>query len=488
MISLDPNAGQPLYTQIYEALRADIKSQALPAGSKLVPIRRLAQDLHVSRNTVETAYTQLALEGYVKARSGSGYIVNDMHFSTMLEAHEAAKRRQELLHDRLHDENRFADEPFNAPREAPFDFTYGDRPKNSFPAKIWRTLTNEALFAAENKTSCYGDGLGEPELRREIAKRIKATRGVHCIAEQIVIQPGTQAALTNLLALFDPAHDSIALEEPGYNGARAVFENLGFDITPVPVQDEAGTPSGRTGGFSEALEQSGAKLVFCTPSNQFPTGDIMPLCMRLSTIAWAQEHDGYILEDDYCREFRYDSRPIPSLQSLDDHERVVYMGTFSKVLSPALRISYLVLPFPLLRRWRKAYANYYCPVPWLSQYTLYLFMREKHLDRYARAAAADYGKKCNLLTESLQREMGGRIEILGGSAGLHLLVRTLDGRGQDELIRTAAAKGVRVYGTRDYWMNPSIANHEYVLIGFSSIEEAHIAEGVRRLAKAWFPA
>lgn len=163
MISLDPNAGQPLYTQIYEALRADIKSQALPAGSKLVPIRRLAQDLHVSRNTVETAYTQLALEGYVKARSGSGYIVNDMHFSTMLEAHEAAKRRQELLHDRLHDENRFADEPFNAPREAPFDFTYGDRPKNSFPAKIWRTLTNEALFTAENKTSCYGDGLGEPE-------------------------------------------------------------------------------------------------------------------------------------------------------------------------------------------------------------------------------------------------------------------------------------------------------------------------------------
>lgn len=488
MIALKPESGQPLYTQIYEALRADIKSGALAAGMKLVPIRRLASDLQVSRNTVEAAYTQLALEGYVKARSGSGYVVEDMDFKSLKAAQTAAEKRARLLDERLHDAVRFTDEPYNHPRTFAYDFTYGDRPKNSFPAKTWRTLTDEALFCAESKTAIYGDGLGEPCLRQEIAKRIKATRGVNCVAEQIVIQPGTQAALSNLLTLFDPARDTICMEEPGYNGARAVFENLRFHLKPLPVRcaHDKSDDENRD-AFSRALRESGAKLAFCTPSNQFPTGDIMPLAMRLDVIAWAVEHDAYILEDDYCREFRYDSRPIPSLQSLDDHDRVVYMGTFSKVLSPALRMSYLVLPAPLLKRWRQMYSNHYCPVPWLSQYTLYLFMREKHFDRYSRATAAAYGKKRDALLESLAREMGDKIEILGGSAGLHLLVRTRDGRGQDELIAAAAAKGVRVYGTKGYWMHPEAAPHEYVLIGFSSIEDNLIPEGIHRLAKAWFP-
>ena len=199
------------------------------------------------------------------------------------------------------------------------------------------------------------------ELRAEIARRIHATRGVNCDPEQVVLQAGTQAALGNLLDLFDPMRDGVAIENPGYDGAMAVFRNRGFRITPLPVCPD--TTEAQQDAFASSLYASGAKLTFCTPSNQFPLGMTMPLSMRVRLIKWAAERDGYILEDDYCREFRYTERPIPSLQSLDTRNRVIYMGTFSKVLSPALRMSYLVLPPQLLDRWREKFARHYCPSP-----------------------------------------------------------------------------------------------------------------------------
>lgn len=440
MISLDQNSKSPLYIQIYDSIRHDITENALKPGEKLMPIRKLSESLGVSRNTVENAYAQLLAEGYVTSRSGSGYAVCDVDFSP-ISAESTFKDARDKASCDTHPHGAIG--PVgptlseNTARPIEFDFTYGDRPRGSFPEVAWRKLTSDALFSVDSKANTYGDGLGEMELRAEIARRIHATRGVNCEPEQVVLQAGTQAALGNLLDLFDPMRDGAAIENPGYDGAMAVFRNRGFRITPLPVS--LGTNEEDQDAFVSSLYTSGAKLAFCTPSNQFPLGMTMPLPMRVRLIEWTAERDGYILEDDYCREFRYTERPIPSLQSLDTRNRVIYMGTFSKVLSPALRMSYLILPPQLLDRWREKFARHYCPVPWLSQKVLYLFMTEGYWDRYTRATMTAYHKRRNLLMECLQHEMGDKIEIFGGTAGLHLLVATRDGRCECELLAAAEA-------------------------------------------------
>lgn len=495
MIALNHDSDEPLYYQIYNAIRADIATKALAPGQKLPSIRRLAEDLRVSRNTVEAAYQQLHAEGYVKSRSGSGFIVEDLDFSLLIEASKHGGPEDGTAHGLSPDENPrpddetpcapFVSEPFNEEPHFTYDFTYGDRPRGSFPDVIWKNLTGEALFDVSSKAYRYSNGAGEPELRQEIASRLKVSRGVHCLPEQVVLQPGTQAALSNLLTLFDPATDLVAVEEPGYDGANQVFANRGFRMTSIPVR-RGKTQAEREHHACEALEASGAKLAFCTPSNQFPTGETMSLAMRIRLIEWAAREDAYILEDDYCREFRYESRPIPSLQSLDTLDRVVYMGTFSKVLSPALRMSYLVLPPKLLRRWRERFDSYYCPVPWLSQRVVYLFVANGHWDRYTRKTMAEYRARHDVLMKSIKEEMGDRVDVCGGSAGLHILLSTRDGRTQEELIEAAAREDVRVYETRKYWREAPYGLENHVLVGFSSIEKHLIPEGIRRLRKAWF--
>lgn len=490
MIALDFESNTPLYVQIYEALRQDIKSGALASGKKLTPIRRLAADLNVSRNTIEAAYAQLLAEGYVRSRSGSGYIVEDLDFSSIAPSGKNMTEMHDFIATIHSGATRFDDEPFNATSPFEFDFTYGNRPKNSFPASIWKNLVNEALFDCESRSFRYSDGLGEPDLRREIASHLKISRGVNCLPEQVIIQPGTQAALSNLLTLFDSATDAAAMENPGYDGVTSVFENRGFRLIPLPVAHHANDPANERTYF-ESLNASGAKLAFCTPSNQFPAGRTMPLASRIRMIEWAEKNDGYILEDDYCREFRYGTKPIPSLQSLDTRNRVVYMGTFSKILSPALRMSYLILPPRLLVRWRRMYRNYYCSVPWLSQRVLYLFLKNGHWDRYTRKQMTGYTARRNALMESIEREMGDKVHICGGDAGLHILIGTKDGRSQEELIEAAKRRGVRVYETRRYWIGGADAAHgneleNHVLVGFSSIETNRIAPGIKRLREAWF--
>lgn len=485
MIALDFDSPEPLYQQIYRSIRDDITARTIPAGTKLTAIRRLADDLHVARNTVEGAYLQLATEGYVASRPGSGYIVEDLDFDSLGTPGSAARRARQRIEEGVRSSDRFGNEPFSRHMTFTYDFTYGDRPSGSFPAQIWRSLTDEALFTANNKTACYGNGLGEPSLRKQIARRVHVSRGVNCAAEQVVIQPGTQVALDNLLTLFDPAHDAVAMEEPGYDGVSTVLRNRGFRCTPIPVRPLEGKTCDSQ-AFFDALEASGAKLAFCTPSNQFPTGATMPLSSRIKMLEWAKRTGAYIIEDDYCREFRYETRPIPSLQSLDENDRVIYMGTFSKVLSPALRMSYLVLPPDLLARWRQTFANYYCPVPWLSQETLRLFMKEGHWDRYARKTVTEYRKRRNTLMAAIERELGEHVDVLGGHAGLHLLMRTRDERGQNELVEAAKAHDVRVYKTEKYWMGTPHSMGDYVLVGFSSIKTELIDEGIRHLARAWF--
>ncbi|MDR0514433.1 MAG: PLP-dependent aminotransferase family protein [Coriobacteriaceae bacterium] len=362
-----------------------------------------------------------------------------------------------------------------------YDFTYGNLLPGSFPAEAWRKLTADALFSIEGtQTSCYNDNLGDFLLRLNIANHLRKSRGVRCFPEQVVIQPGTQAAIQNLLQLFNPAKDKVAMEEPGYDGVRKVFEHAGFKLIPCPTHLD-------TEAYLDAVNHSGARLAYVTPSHQFPIGAIMPTQSRQQLLDWARVNDAFLIEDDYCHEFRYRTRAMPSLQSLDTYHRVVYAGTFSKVLSPALRMSYLILPPTLLASWRERYDGYYSAVPWLNQAVLRRLFEEGLWDKLVRKAYTRNKRRHEALRDALQRYLGDKIDIIEGGTGLHLLIGVRDGRNQETLIGQAASAGVRVYGTDRYWIAREHPLGNHLLLGFSAIAEERIAPGIATLAQAWFP-
>ncbi|MDR0350401.1 MAG: PLP-dependent aminotransferase family protein [Coriobacteriales bacterium] len=499
MITLDHESRVPLYQQLYERFRDLIATSVYTEGDKLPPIRRLAEDLGISRNTVETAYLQLAQEGYVCGRSGSGFIVENLGpIATCASArHEKASKdllkrlQQSMLWSEERDEGeRQGESTGQAYPEVPdaltehdeplFDFTYGNLRKGSFPAQLWRKLTNEVLFTDDaGAASSYTTSLGERGLRKQIANYLHAGSGVDCHPAQVVIQAGTQASIYNLLTLFDPARDVVGMEEPGYDGVRSAFENARFHLFPLPICEGSDA-------FIESLYNSRARLVYVTPSNQFPTGQIYSMSTRMHLLRWASGEDAYIIEDDYCREFRYKTRPLPSLQSLDRDGRVIYMGTFSKALTPALRINYLVLPPELLFSWQRLFRNHYPQVPWLSQAVLQRYMEGGHWDRHLRRAQAENKQKYRLLIEAVRRHMGERVTLVENGSGLHLLLDVPGTRGQEELIALAQAAGVKVYGTDRYWMSPDHPMKNCLLVGFSSIPAEKIEPGIARLTQAWF--
>ena len=477
-MNIDFDDNRPLYLQIYEHYRDQIMKGLYSSGMKLPPIRKLADDLGVSRNTIETAYGQLTQEGFVASKQGSGYTVENL---TTIDAIYAQEHNEESSRSAFMKRNRYTPYAIQPKKQLTYDFTYGDLEEGSFPADAWRKLTSEVLFGVETKSlSTYNDNQGDFWLRLFIANQLQVTQGIPCFPEQVVIQPGTQASVQTVLSLFDPSHDIAVFEDPGYDGVRVVFENCGFKVVPLPIlsSDKHTHP--------KVLEQNKPKLIFITPSNQFPTGTILPIKVRQYMLDWATKNDAYIIEDDYCREFRYKGKSAPSLYSLDQHRRVIYLGTFSKALSPALRISYLVLPPRLLNRWRVRYKDYYSQVPWLSQAVLRRFEEEGLWDKLVRKAQTRNRKKYEKLMVTLKKYMGNKINIMESGAGLHLLVGVCDNRDQQTLIDQAAAANVRVYETRKYWINTDPKYKNYVLIGFSAINEQDIEPGIKALAKAWF--
>ena len=361
-----------------------------------------------------------------------------------------------------------------------YDFTYRNLEPGSFPSLEWKALVDDVLLSpVAAACNSYNDSIGEFHLREEIARHIAFSRGVHCDSDQIVIQGGTQPALQNLLMLFDPTLDSVAMENPGYVGARMVFERCGFNAVPCSVI--AGESD-----YVQSVEASNAKIAYTTPSNQFPMGTVLSSSNRKRLLSWAHSTDAYIVEDDYCHELDFQNDMHLALAALDGCERVIYMGTFSKSLSPALRINYLVLPYTLLEIWRTCFKEAYPAVNWLTQETLARYLESDRYSRHIRRMLLRNKKKHEELLNALIEFMGDRINIVQSSAGLHMLVETKDSRSQDELIDSARLAGVKVYGTENYWMTYPHPLENCILIGFSSIRLEHIRPGIERLADAWF--
>lgn len=448
------HGGAPLYDQLYRHIAAAIQSGALSPGAKLPSKRRLCALTGLSMSTVEAAYSLLAAEGYVLSRPRSGYLCADL----LPPAHSPSAALPEAA-------------PDPAPRWA-FDCSTSAVDTSAFPFSSWARITKEAVY--ENPGLLQrGHPQGDLPLRSALGSLLAQYRGVRCSPEQIVVGAGADYLLTLLLQLL-PEQRSIALEDPGYPAAYAAASLHGRRAVPIPVDGEGMAP--------EALAASGAGLAYVTPSHQFPLGVTMPAGRRSRLLHWAASApDRWLIEDDYDSEFRYSSRPIPALQGLDRAGRVVYLGTFSRSIAPAIRVAYMILPPELLERYRATFSHGACTVSRFEQESLRRFLVQGLYGRHLRRTGNLYRKKCALFTGALSEIPG--VTISGADAGLHFLA-TLPRLPEGELVSRAAAQSVRIHPLSRY-CHGAEPRPSTVVLGFAGLSEGELAQAAALLQKAW---
>ncbi|VEG98746.1 HTH-type transcriptional regulatory protein gabR [Slackia heliotrinireducens] len=476
MVSIDKSDAAPLYQQIYRQIAVAIEQGVITAGQKLPSLRGLAQELGVGRITVEKAYLQLAVEGYVTASERSGYVVNRLdtdylqlpqpdNFTAVAEVVASCSGRG------------FAGE-VTAGRAARYDFSYFDLQPGSFPKRDWARALTDALYSVSDmRMTGYPIDAQPTQLQVQIAAHLARTRGVRCAPEQVVVFPGTANALEGVLQLLPNAPRVFGMEEPGYDLALSVAQRQGLDVVPLATD-------GGAQAYLQAVEEHAPDVVFATPSHQFPTGFLMDLSTRIDLLRLSEALDFYVIEDDSCNEYRYGTGPVPSLQSLDAGNRVVYMGNFSKTFTPALRIAFAVLPPELLARLYRDGGLLIPSVNTHIQDALAMFMADGHLDRHVRRMVASNRERHDILLECLRRDLGDFARISGVNSGMHFYVELDTRMPQRELIERAARRDVRVYGTERFWFSRSAPSNA-LLIGFSSIRAEDIPTGVGELKRAW---
>lgn len=477
LVVVDTTSDDPLYLQVYEQVKTHILSGSLTEGDKLPSIRKLTQVLNVSHVTVERAYLQLSVEGYVQNVPRSGYVVNgiDIGYFTQEAANSSAEVKRIL--DAAEPDPLV--EELLAGKTARYNFSYCNLQPGSFPRRVWTQLSNEVMRTATNEElASYACQRGANRLQKTLAQYLQQSRGVTCEPEQIVFQSGTEATLRAIVDLFQGELSIIMNEEPGYEVMTAIAKHTyGARLAPMTVSDNE--------GILDSLEREKPQLIFTTPSHQFPTGRVMPMDERVRLLQWAAENNAYIIEDDSCNEYRYDTQSIPSLQSLDQNNRVIYVCNFSKALSPGLRIAYAVLPPELLERWMHIHTVSWDPVPYITRETLASFIEQGHWSQHLRRMATDNKRRHDALVECLQREFPeGILDVKGLDSGMHLYVKVNNGMSQQELLDSALEQGALVHGTRQYWFAHECPGNA-VLIGFSAIPLKDVAEGVRALRRAW---
>lgn len=444
----------PLYDQLYRHIAGAVQSGALSPGARLPSKRRMCALAGVSMSTVEAAYSLLAAEGYVLARPRSGYVC-----AHLLPPVPSASIPPP--------------EP-SAPPPSPwaFDCSTSAVDVSAFPFSSWARITKEAVY--ENPGLLQrGHPQGDAPLRSALGSLLAQYRGVRCSPEQVVVGPGADYLLSLLLQLL-PEHRAVALEDPGYPAAYAAAALHGRRAVPIPVDGEGMCP--------DALADSGAGMAYVTPSHQFPLGVSMPAGRRSRLLHWAASApDRWIIEDDYDSEFRWSSRPIPAMQGLDRAGRVVYLGTFSRSIAPAIRAAYLILPPSLLERYRRTFSHGACAVSRFEQESLRRFLAQGLYGRHLRRTGNLYRKKCALFAGALSAIPGASVS--GAEAGLHFLL-TLPRYSEEELTARAAEKSVRVYPLSRY-CHTVPPKPSTVVLGFAGLSEDQLRRAAELLGEAW---
>ncbi|HTM03475.1 MAG TPA: PLP-dependent aminotransferase family protein [Vicinamibacterales bacterium] len=466
---LDRSGPDPLHRQIYEQWRLGILAGRFQPRQRVPSTRGFATAYNVSRTTVSAAYEQLIAEGYFEAATGSGtFVCSELPDRTMRPP--AALRRMPPQASRI---SGFARRLDTDPRVSPtvsgrLDLSRLGPDLERFPFALWRRLLTRHL---RRLSPAHFDHFAAPggteALRRQIAAYVARARAVHCTPEQVVVVSGSQQGL-DLCArvLLDPGDEAL-VEEPGYAGIRYLLSAHGAVTVPMPVLPDGASVR----GISRI-----PRVLYVTPSHQFPTGVSMSLARRLELLDWARHHRVLILEDDYDSEYRYSGAPLPAMQSLAGDVPVVYLGTFSNVMFPGLRIGYLVLPEDLVAPFTRAkwLTDRYTPV--LEQAALADFLGEGHLDRHIRRMRRIYKVRRDVLVSALARAFGDDVTIVGDAAGMHLTARF---RGRTPAAR-AERQGVQLRSTASYYLAQPPANE--FLFGFAAVGERTIREAVRRLS------
>ncbi len=461
-INLNSASSLPLYEQIYIFIKSEIQSGRIPPGAKLPSKRKLSSHLKVSQNTIQAAYNQLIEEGYVTPEERRGFFVCKLD---QIQKMNLTKEPEEKQEDALQ-------------HTIAFDFTYNGVDKPSFPFSVWRKLMKDVINENDSELLQTGSSLGSPQLRAVIADYLHQSRGVNCRDNQIIISSGTEVMYQLLIQLF--SRDTVfGIENPGYQKLKQVFISNKANVKAIGID--------RSGIIPEEVHKAEADILCITPSHQFPTGEIMPINRRLQLLNWANEQEGrYLIEDDYDSEFKYSTKPVPSLQGLDTNEKIIYMGSFSKSISPTIRVSYMVLPAHLMKRYQKQLSFIICPVPIIEQKVLYHFIKDGYFERHLSKMRNIYKKKRDVLvTEILNLNKG--IEILGADAGLHLLIKVPNGMSESQLIQSAKNHGIRVYAISEYYYDKSLIDTvSTIMLGYAVISEDEIRKAVQILNSIWF--
>lgn len=458
-MNLKTHSKNPLYEQIYNYIKSDIQNGKIAYGEKLPSTRALAKHLEISRSTVELAYEQLLSEGYIESEPYRGFFVAQI---------------EELYH--LQKGKITSAKIYKEKKKYKYDFTPNGVDLRSFPYNAWRKLSKDILMDDKTELFRAGDSQGEYGFRNAICNYLYQARGVNCTPDQIIIGAGSDYILM-LLSTILGIHHRIAFEDPTYKQAYRMVRSLSYETAPVPMD--------KNGMKVSELEKSGADIAYVTPSHQYPTGVIMPLKRRLELLRWASQEEGrYIIEDDYDSEFRYKGKPIPALQGYDGEDKVIYLGTFSKSIAPAIRLSYMVLPKPLLEVYDQKSRFVNSTVSKVDQMIVQKFIEEGYYERHLNKTRALYKSRHDVLIEGL-RPMMDICKISGEHAGVHLLLTFHNGMSEEELIQRAEAEDIRVYGLSDYCIQEKYEGNATILLGYANLSEEQIREAVQILNCCW---
>ena len=476
-----PPHGQGAGRQIYDLLRAQIADGTLPAGARAPSTRALAADLGVSRTTVTAAYEQLAAEGFLRTSLGRAARVASPPAAVKASPVAAARRGKPAPPLSAYGRRVASMAMPGLPHAEParIDFLYGAVASRDFPSLVWRRAYQAELLRHQ-PSLYYVPPEGDAGLRRALQGYLRRARGLACDAEQILVVHGSQQGIDLCARLLLDPGDAFVCEDPGYLMARRCFEAAGGEPVAVPVDAQ--------GLACACLPHAGrARLAYVTPSHQFPLGGVLPIGRRLELLQWAREQRAWIVEDDYDGEFRYGQRPIDALQSIDADGRVLYLGTFSKALSPQLRLGYLVLPIALVPVFRQAkrLADRHAPV--LEQRVLASLIDSGAYERHVRRTRRENERRRAALLDAIARHLTGGAQVAGTAAGLHVVLWLPSLRVRDEpaLVAAARARGVGVYPVSPLFAPPQRRGQPRpagLILGYASLTAAQIEQGMRILA------
>jgi GntR family transcriptional regulator/MocR family aminotransferase len=479
-VTLDPSSRVPLYRQLCDQIRRDILAGQLRAGARLPSTRTLAGDLGISRTTVLTAFDQLVAEGCVHGRTGSGTRVT----ATLQDSGGRAPVRMPAGRPavqirRLSSRARSLERTALALPDSGALLRPGNPDLRAFPRELWSRLAARHWRQAPEELLGYGDPKGYLPLREAAADYVRKVRGVHCEPGQLLIVGGSQQALYLCGQVLLNARELAWLEDPGYPGARSALAAAGAQIVPIPVDGDGMIVS------AGKRHRGRPKLVYVTPSHQCPLGSTMSLSRRLELLSFAHHTGAWIVEDDYDSEYRYFSRPVATLRSLDEDARVIYVGTVSKSLSPSLRVGYLIVPADLVDSFARARASVDRQPAGVEQAVLAEFVSQGHLERHIRQTRKLYLERQRILLQAIESELGHMLEAGRTDAGMYLVAWLKVGIPDITAAQAAARQGLGVMPLSAFCLRPLAKGG--LVIGYGAFTGAEIREGVRRLAQALGP-